>query len=368
MASIRDRVHRTAERVGIPLAAHFDVVYRCNLRCIHCYLPEKDRYPSLSYREELKEQNRHELETHEIYGILDQLAECGTLFLNLSGGEIFTRSDLVDIVEYARKKRFHISLMTTGTIGLDENVVDRFADLGVHYVEISVYSGVPEVHDSVTRSPGSFRKSIKAVELFRARGIKVRFKCPIMKTNVKTYRSVLTLAESHGASWLFDPNITVGKDGDKRPTYLRISDDELREYYILLTRMSQTGSNGEVEEVPDPLCDDLLSEGPCGAARSSCYISPYGDVQPCIEIGMVCGNLREKSFREIWEKSEEMLMVRTIKQKDLKKCSDCPKPGYCHRCMGRSYVEHGDLLVPSESFCRTVKIRHKVQEEVRQNG
>jgi radical SAM protein with 4Fe4S-binding SPASM domain len=235
-------------------------------------------------------------------------------------------------------------------------------------VEISIYSAVPEVHDSVTRSPGSFRKSIKAVELLRARGIKVRFKCPIMKTNLKTCMSVPTLAEYHGASWLFDPNITSGKDGDKRPTHLRISDDELREYYIPFIGTSQMEANGGVEEVSDPLCDDLWGEGPCGAARSSCYISPYGDVQPCIEIGMVCGNLREKSLREIWEKSEEMLMVRAVKRKDLKKCPDCPKPDYCHRCIGRSYIEHGDLLAPSEIFCRSVKILHEIQEEARQNG
>lgn len=42
--------------------------------------------------------------------ILDQLAEAGTLFLNLSGGEIFLRDDFFVIAEYARKRNFVLRL------------------------------------------------------------------------------------------------------------------------------------------------------------------------------------------------------------------------------------------------------------------
>jgi radical SAM protein with 4Fe4S-binding SPASM domain len=271
-------------------------------------------------------------------------------------------------VEYAKKKRFNVSLMTSGTIGIDESVVGKLADSGLHAVDLSLYSGESEVHDSVTRVPGSFDKTLKTVELFKARGIRVRLKCPIMKTNVGAYRSVKTLAESYGVDWGFDPNLTAGKDGDKGPTYLRISDDELKEHIIFVMGMSKEDERKKAAELSDPACDDLYSGSPCGASQSSCYISPYGDVQPCIEITMICGNLREKPFREIWEGSEVMLMVRGIKKKDLRKCPDCPEINYCHRCMGQAYVENGDLLAPSEGFCRTVKMRRRVQEEARQNG
>ena len=54
-------IYKKAARANVPIAVHFDLTYRCNLNCIHCYLPEKDRYPSLNYVEELKEQNRAEL-------------------------------------------------------------------------------------------------------------------------------------------------------------------------------------------------------------------------------------------------------------------------------------------------------------------
>ena len=368
MGLLQDRIYQKAEKACIPLAVHFDLTYRCNLRCIHCYLPERDRYPSQSYKEELKRQNRTELTTQEIYGILDQLAECGTLFLTFSGGEIFLRRDIMDILEYARKKRFNVSLLTTGTTGFDETVADRLADMGVHTVDISLYSSDSEVHDSVTLVPGSFDRTIKAIELSRERGIKVRIKCPLMKANIGTYDSLTALAESYGVHWVFDPNLTTEKDGGKRPTYLRVDDNELREYYSSIMQMSEGERKDDKREISAPICDDALDENPCGASHSSCYISPYGDVQPCIEITMICGSLREKPFKDIWENSAAMLAVRSIKVKDLRKCLDCPGPDYCQRCMGQAYAEHGDMLYPSEELCRHVKTHHQIQAEVRQNG
>lgn len=346
-----------AEKEFIPIAAHFDLTYRCNLRCIHCYIPESSRYPSVSCEEELT--------AKEIYYILDQLSECKTLFINFSGGEIFTRHDTLDIIEYARGKKFHVSLMTTGTIGFNEYMVNRIADIGIRVVDISIYSTESEIHDSITGVPGSFYRTIKAVELLNERGVKIRLKCPLMKKNIGTFRGVIELAKFYGIYYAFDPNITSSGDGDKRPLYLRLSDEDLSDYYAYDIQVS--GDRGAVEMHP-PLCDEKLSEGPCGGGRFSCYISPCGDVQPCVEINMICGNLKEKPFKWIWDNSEEMLMVRAIQRKDLRNCADCPKPDFCFRCMGQSYRESGDLLAPVEEFCRMAKVRHRVTEEVSLSG
>lgn len=344
-----------AERESIPIGVHFDLTYRCNLRCVHCYLPEGSRHITANREEELT--------TQEVYGILDQLAESGTLFATFSGGEIFVRRDILDIIEYARKKKFHVSLKTTGTIGFDERTADRLADAGMRGIEISVYSAEPEVHDSITGVPGSLNRTIRTIELLNEREIKIKLNCPLMKNNIGTLRSVPELAESYGIPWAFDPSITVGKYGDRRPAHLRMSDEELAEYCTFEMEVPGSRNTGEAEEIKLPLSDEQLSEGPCGGARFSSYISPYGDVQPCIEINMICGNLREQSFMEIWENSEEMLMVRAIMRKDQKKCPDCPEPDLCFRCMGQSYIESGDLLAPAEEFCRIAKMRRQVRDQ-----
>lgn len=367
MGLLQDKIYKKAEKAKIPLAVHFDLTFRCNFHCIHCYLPESDRYPSSRYKQELKERNRAELNKEEVFNVLDQLAQCGTLFLNFSGGEIFLRRDILDIIEYARKKKFSVSLMTTGTIGFNEKIVDRLTSIGIQVVDISLYGTEPEIHDTVTKTSGSFHKTIKAIELLRKKGIKLRLKCPLMKVNMRAFKSVISWAEVHGVDWILDPNITERRNGDKEPTYLRIDKGELRQFYSYILQRSDNGEKKRSNRFPSNRCEIPLNEAPCGASHSSCYISPYGDVQPCIEIPTLCGNLRDRCFKEIWENSEEMSKVRAIKGKDLRACPDCPTPEYCHRCMGQALLEHGDLLAPSEEFCRNKKIMDQIQKEVMLN-
>src|SRR5271163_3107511 len=82
---------------GVPLSVQLDVTYRCNERCIHCYLDHDDH---------------GEMTTAEIRGLLDQLADAGVFFLTLSGGEVFMRMDFFDIVEYARSLMFCVKIKT----------------------------------------------------------------------------------------------------------------------------------------------------------------------------------------------------------------------------------------------------------------
>lgn len=81
----------------VPLSVQLDVTYRCNERCVHCYLDHNDH---------------GEMTTAEIYGVLDQLAEAGVFFLTLSGGEVFMRRDFFDILEYARSLTFCVKIKT----------------------------------------------------------------------------------------------------------------------------------------------------------------------------------------------------------------------------------------------------------------
>jgi len=367
MGIVSDRVYNRAEQKTIPLAVHFDLTYRCNLHCIHCYLPEKDRYPSQEYKEELKKNNRSELSTEEVFDTLDQLKEAGTLFITFSGGEIFLRSDILDIVEYAREKRFSVSLMTTGTVNFSPKVAKTLASLGLQAVDISVYSSQPETHDSITQKPGSFQKTINSISHLRKRGIKVTLKCPLMKNNSDSYKGIVDLADTYGTDYVIDPSITLGKDGNQRQAELRLSEQELLKYYSFSNRINAKEEESDSEDISAPICEDFDSSYPCGASHSSCYISPYGEVQPCIEITMDCGNIREENFEKVWKNSNKMNKVRKVERENLEHCDDCPHPKYCHRCIGQSYLEHGSLRAPSDENCKHMKLQAQLTEEVNNN-
>ena len=186
------------------------------------------------------------------------------------------------------------------------------------------------------------------MSLLKDAGITVKLNCPLMRQNVGQYKEVRALAERLGALSGFDPMITAKNDGDASPVLLRISRKDLRQ--VLQDPALNPGlGKTDVREIP-PVRPDL-DEIPCGASHNACYISAYGDVQPCVAMPIACGNVREEPFEDIWRRSPEMLRVRSIRIRDLHTCSTCAASRFCTRCPGQALVENGDLYGPSTASC-----------------
>lgn len=98
----------------------------------------------------------------------------------------------------------------------------------------------------------------------------------------------------------------------------------------------------------------------CGSGRKGGTISALGELYPCIGIPFVLGNLREKSFTEIWETSPFLKKMRVTRTEDLKGCSTCYLSSRCMRCSGLALSEDGDLFGPSYECCRITKIINEV--------
>ena len=111
--SLMQEMNERALELGVPLGVHLDVTYRCNERCVHCYLDHDDH---------------GEMTTAEIKDILQQLAEAGTFFLTLSGGEVLMRRDFFEILEYARRLAFNVRIKTNGVM-IRKSEARRMRDL-----------------------------------------------------------------------------------------------------------------------------------------------------------------------------------------------------------------------------------------------
>jgi AdoMet-dependent heme synthase len=349
---VMDRwIRRTVER-QLPWSVHLDLTYRCNERCIHCYLDHEDH---------------GEMTTEEIRDVLDQLAEAGTLFLTLSGGEIFLRADLFDLIGYARQLHFDISLKTNALL-IDSKRARRLRDLGVRRIQISIYSADSEVHDGITKVRGSLRRSIAAIRFLQAQGLPVKIACPLMKQNLTAHRGVHELAEELGVPYVVDLTITPKMDGDTSILRLRVSTQNLLPVLQdpILQRAHDPGV--EVREAV-PVTGSLTSSGiesqayddiPCSAGHNSCYISPYGDVLPCVQMPIPAGNLRRQSFKEVWSNSRTMNRVRAVRESQLPFCFDCTIRQYCERCPGLAYMEGGDMLGAYERACELAELNARL--------
>src|SRR5437762_11859669 len=166
--SLMQEMGAKALKLGIPLSVQLDVTYRCNERCVHCYLDHNDY---------------GEMTTAEIKDLLDQLAAAGVFFLVFSGGEVFLRRDFFELLEHARSLLFSVKVKTNA-IMIGENEADRLAELGLHGVQVSVYSHRPEVHDRITKVPGSVARTLAGARVLRDPSVNVAFANLVLGSHV----------------------------------------------------------------------------------------------------------------------------------------------------------------------------------------
>jgi len=336
--SLMQELGQRALDCGVPLSVQLDVTYRCNERCVHCYLDHNDH---------------GEMTTAEIRDLLDQLADAGVFFLTLSGGEVFMRMDFFDILEYARSLMFCVKVKTNAFM-IREKEALRLRDLEVQDVQVSIYSHRPEVHDAITLLPGSLNRSVAGIRLLRSHGVKVIIANVLMMQNLGDHTSVKALAAELGAGYTIDPTITPMMDGDRNVLRLGLGVPQLQSVF------HNSDLVGDVDSFCAPpigASGDVLKELPCSAGHTACYISPYGDLFPCVQFPLPSGNVRRQKFMDIWRYSDQLNQVRSITLQDLPVCSTCSHVGSCSRCPGLAYLE-GNMRGPSmqdceKSFART---------------
>ena len=213
--SLMQEMGARALKLGVPLSVQMDVTYRCNERCVHCYLDHDDH---------------GEMTTAEIKDVLSQLAEAGVFFLIFSGGEVFMRMDFFELVEYARSLMFCVKLKTNAFM-IGEEEADRLAAAHLDSVQVSIYSHRPEVHDAITLLPRSLERSIAGIRRLRDRGVKVILANVLMRPNFQDYAGVKALAKELGAEFTIDPTITPMMDGDRSILSLGIEQEELQQVF-----------------------------------------------------------------------------------------------------------------------------------------
>jgi radical SAM protein with 4Fe4S-binding SPASM domain len=323
----------------IPLEVSLELTHHCNFRCQHCYIPDFSA-PDL-------------LSTERILSLLDELASMGTLYLTLTGGEMFLRRDWYEIASRARELGFSLRLFTNGST-VDEEKADLIRNLYAT-VEVSLYSMDREVFERITQKPGSFERTLRGIELLRERNVEVLLKMPMMVHNTTGFEKVFEYAARVGATARADARIVAKKNGDLVTLQLRAEPEALLPLY----RSGYTPCS-----IPEELGADPRGDGPlCAAGTRYANIASSGEVRACNILPGDAGNLRERTFREIWEGSPWLEKVRGIRRRHLDPCNTCSKFSYCGRCHAMAMVEDGNIFGPASSACNHAELVERVHAE-----
>jgi len=321
-----DKIEQLSIRECIPIKAKFELLYHCNLKCTHCAnITERWRQGTL--------------DTEGVKYIIDQLHDIGTMLISFTGGEIFTRKDLWEIIEYADEKDFLIELLTNASLMTGEDV-ERLKKYRVSNVQVSLYSHIPGPHDSITGVPGSFEKTINTLKYLTANKINTSISTPLMKINSRDCGKVRELAHQIGIKHYYSYNIFERDDGSTDVYDLRLSRDEMCEFF----RENPAEIPYKKKDINDPICY---------AGTNQCSISPFGDVFPCFHtlLPIKLGNLTEQSLEDIWTNSGYLQHLRELKIYQLEGCPECPALSNCILCPGLNMKANRNLLKPARVCC-----------------
>lgn len=312
----------------MPVVAHLDVTYRCDLDCEHCYLSDK-QWP--------------ELNTAELRSVIGQLRELGVIRVVWSGGEVFARPDFLELVQLAGRKGI-VSNVKTHAGNLTEARAAALAASGVFRIDVSIYSLREEVHDAVTRVPGSLRASLQGIDNALAAGMAVRVAIVLFRSNHEEIEALDAHFRAKGCQVHFSSTILTDHKASSHLDRLRLTPAEMAAAAVQVLALKVAGG-GAYE--PHALVEE---HGPCGAARTGLYVAPDGHVWPCVTFPLSLGNLREQSLAEIWAQSAVRKELLAFSNRDRHTCNSCAGSDSCAYCMGEAFSRTGDFRQAPPTF------------------
>jgi len=325
------RAHKKNWQMNTANTCQFELTFGCGLHCRHCYT---DCYNKPFYQGK-------ELNTKYVKFILDKIHKAGIMWLCLTGGDPLTRIDFLDIYSYAKERGFITTVFTNGC-SITSEIAVYLKKKPPFAIEITLNAVTEELFERVSRVKGSFKKTMKGIELILKEGLPLKIKTQITKDNLQEISHIKRFIETRGLK--FQPSISLicRLNGDLAPSSLRIAPQDI---------LRLTGKNG--------LSDNCLPEARSGLFRCNIgggdgfYIGPDGNM-------FLCNLLREPHFNLLqvdigYALKELLFSVRNEKFAADSKCNGCNLVKFCVNCPGMAYLEKGDKEAAVEYCCELAK-------------
>lgn len=331
-----------------PRIIFFELTRKCNLKCKHCRAEAGDQY-------------KDELSTNQIKSIIDKIADYSSPLIILTGGEPLFRNDIFEIADYLNEKKLPTALATNGTL-INNSIAKKISQANFRRVSISIDGSSDQKHDQFRGIPGCFNRAIESIKILTKHSIPVQINVSVTKSNIKEIPQIIELSEKLKAVALHlfvlvpvGCGITINKNE-------QISKEQYEDFLIWFYKKSRDTDldfkvtcaphyNRIISQYENKISNSShphFSRG-CLAGNSVCFISHYGNVQPCGYLPLKIGNILTKSFQSIWENSQEFEMLRNTNTL-TGKCGDCHYKNICSGCRARAFHASGDYM-GEETIC-----------------
>lgn len=258
------------------------ITYRCQAACEFCY------------SDTLLNRGRKELSIKEIRQFWDECLKLGAIHVNITGGEPMIRKDWDEAIAACNPERTIVSMVSNGELLTRKNV-RRAKNAGLRYLQISLDSANPEIHDESRKVKNLFEKAIRGLEYAKEEGITVSLSTVVTNENAPTREvwKMIDLAEKYDVFLLLNLAAMAGRWQSNRDCILTPKTME----YVRQFRQHPV--------VRQNTMYNFRMKAGCPAGTEKFYVTAYGDVTPCPLTHISYGNIREKSAKQIWTRMLE---------------------------------------------------------------
>jgi pyrroloquinoline quinone biosynthesis protein E len=336
--------------LSAPTSVDVFVTSRCNLKCVHCFSSRDGK-------------GNHDLSVQVMESIFNQLERMGVMEVRLTGGEPLLHPEVRTLLAIIQKKRFRKVLITNGTL-LDEENVRRLKEAEV-IPTVSLEDVNSEDHDVFSGVPGSFKRTMTALNLMQKQGVQYGINCCSHKGNLNRCEDIIKLSIRQGADRIAFLDLkVVGRMKKHREWVPAWSAYQNLFDYLLIAKAryrKRIDVSLDVFLHCHPLRESIQERKKgyvsCKAGKNRLTIDSDATVYPCNLVlsdpQWVMGNLRKETLTDIWFSKKWLFFRGGVKISDLPKCRSCKKLTTCRDvyCRLLPYVDTNDAFT-SHSTCR----------------
>jgi SynChlorMet cassette radical SAM/SPASM protein ScmE len=352
--------------MSVPRHVDIAITGKCNLACQYCF-----------YADEMVA--RSNLSAERWLSFFDELGRLGIMTVCLTGGEVFTRPDLFELIDGIITNHMRYSLLSNGTM-ITEETLAKF-EIGkrrqrLDTIQISVDGSSADVHD--LSRPKSFGRALRGLKLLKHAGYPVTVRVTVNRHNVDDLENVarLLLEEVGLSSFSTNEAYACGATDRTEDSIILTPAQRQQAMQTLMRLADQYDQRIQAQAGPLILAqelktmDEMLASGQtgrpgrgtlsaCGGVFSKMAILHDGTMVPChILSSLHLGNIGIDSLQKVWLNHPTMTALRqryVIPLSSLDTCKDCAYQGFCTGgCPGGALYLNGDFNTRSPMECYRV--------------
>jgi len=301
-----------------PLRMDLAITFRCQNDCVHCYAGGPHETP--------------ELNTQQWKQVIDRLNEIGVFTVTFTGGEPTLREDLPELLLYAQNKGMVTGLITNGRKLTDKGYVKTLEKSGLDFVQVTLESHKPKIHDLMTGAKGSWKETVAGIKNAAESQVYVTTNTTLSKHNAADFLETVDFIKSLNVAAFGCNSLIYSGKANAVSEEFALPMETLKELLPKIRDKAHQLGLKFLWYTPTQYCRfDPVQMGlgvkSCTAAMINMCVGPNGDVYPCQSYFESLGDILTVEWEKIW--NTPLAMKLRNREYAEPKCKDCAQLQVC---------------------------------------